>query len=130
MDSHKLRTGFLSREDYGKLVSALGVLVEAPIFIDDTPAVSVSEMRAKCRRLQQSQGRLDMIVVDYLQLASASVAGMGRRYLDVLAECESAVSKNVTENLYERHLKPLFLNGNGANPPIQARKRERTLSTV
>src|SRR5256885_1420989 len=65
VDSHKLRTGFLSREDYGKLVSALGVLVEAPIFIDDTPAVSVSQMRAKCRRLQQSQGRLDLIVVDY-----------------------------------------------------------------
>ena len=57
-------------------------------------------------------------------------AGMGRRYLDVLAECESAVSKNVTENLYERHLKPLFVNGNGANLHIQARKRERTLSTV
>lgn len=57
-------------------------------------------------------------------------AGMGRRYLDALQECESAVSKNVTTNLYERHLKPLFLNGNGAQPEIQARKKERTLSTV
>src|SRR5437016_3029170 len=80
VDSHKLRTGFLSREDYGKLVAGLGALVEAPIFIDDTPAVSISEMRAKCRRLQQSQGRLDLIVVDYLQLASASSPGTGRRY--------------------------------------------------
>ncbi|PYP89090.1 MAG: replicative DNA helicase [Candidatus Angelobacter sp. Gp1-AA117] len=80
VDSHKLRTGFLSREDYGKLVAGLGALVEAPIFIDDTPAVSISEMRAKCRRLQQAQGRLDLIVVDYLQLASASSPGTGRRY--------------------------------------------------
>ena len=80
VDSHKLRTGLLSREDYGKLVAGLGALVEAPIFIDDTPAVSISEMRAKCRRLQQAQGRLDLIVVDYLQLASASSPGTGRRY--------------------------------------------------
>src|SRR5436305_4403384 len=94
VDSHKLRTGFLSREDYGKLVSALGVLVEAPIFIDDTPAVSVSEMRAKCRRLQQSQGRLDLIVVDYLQLASASAAGTARRYENRSQEV-SAISRGL-----------------------------------
>src|SRR5260221_8177407 len=79
VDSHKLRTGFLNREDYGKLVAGLGALVEAPIFIDDSPGISLSEMRAKCRRLQQSQGRLDLIIVDYLQLMSAAPpAGGGR----------------------------------------------------
>ena len=51
VDSHKLRTGFLSREDYQKLVSALAALAEAPNIIDDTPGISMSEMRAKCRRL-------------------------------------------------------------------------------
>src|SRR5947209_83195 len=94
VDSHKLRTGFLSREDYGKLLGALGALVEAPIFIDDTPGVSISEMRAKCRRLQQSRGRLDLIVVDYLQLASASSPGTGRRYENRTQEV-SAISRGL-----------------------------------
>src|SRR5215831_5711093 len=70
VDSHKLRTGFVGRDDYSKLVSGLAALAEAPIFIDDTPSISISEMRAKCRRLQQSQGRLDLVVVDYLQLVA------------------------------------------------------------
>src|SRR5438445_7101229 len=68
VDSHKLRTGFLGREDYHKLVDGLAALAEAPIFIDDTPGVSVQEIRAKARRLQQKEGRLDLLVVDYLQL--------------------------------------------------------------
>lgn len=94
VDSHKLRTGFLSREDRGKLVEGLGMLLEAPIFIDDTPGISMSEMRAKCRRLQQSQGRLDMIVVDYLQLVSGSPAGGGRRYENRTQEV-SAISRGL-----------------------------------
>ena len=72
VDAHKLRTGFLGKEDFQKLTSALAVLAEAPIFIDDTPALSLHEMRAKARRLQQSQKRLDLIIVDYLQLMSAT----------------------------------------------------------
>jgi len=72
VDSHKLRTGFLAKEDYNKLVDGLGKLAEAPLFIDDTPGISLSEMRAKARRLQHQQGRLDMLVVDYLQLMSGS----------------------------------------------------------
>src|SRR4029077_2888682 len=75
VDSHKVRTGFIDREQGQKLVHALGELCEAPIFIDDTPGISLSEMRAKSRRLQQSQGGLDLIIVDYLQLMS----GGGRR---------------------------------------------------
>lgn len=94
VDSHKLRTGFLSREDRGKLVAGLGALLEAPIFIDDTPGISMSEMRAKCRRLQQSQGRLDMIVVDYLQLVSGTPAGGGRRYENRTQEV-SAISRGL-----------------------------------
>jgi len=94
VDSHKLRTGFLSREDRGKLVAGLGALLEAPIFIDDTPGISMSEMRAKCRRLQQAQGKLDMIVVDYLQLVSGSPAGGGRRYENRTQEV-SAISRGL-----------------------------------
>jgi replicative DNA helicase len=94
VDSHKLRTGFLSREDYHKLVAGLGALVEAPIYIDDTPGISISEMRAKSRRLQQSQGRLDLIIVDYLQLASAAPPGGGKRYENRTQEV-SAISRGL-----------------------------------
>jgi replicative DNA helicase len=94
VDSHKLRMGFLSREDRGKLVEGLGKLLEAPIFIDDTPGISISEMRAKSRRLQQSQGQLDLIIVDYLQLVSGSPAGGGRRYENRTQEV-SAISRGL-----------------------------------
>jgi replicative DNA helicase len=91
VDSHKLRTGFLGREDYGKLVQGMAALAEAPIFIDDSPGISITEMRAKARRLMQSQGRLDMVVVDYLQLVSG---GGGRRYENRTQEV-SAVSRGL-----------------------------------
>jgi replicative DNA helicase len=94
VDSHKLRMGFLGREDRAKLVAGLGALLEAPIFIDDTPGISISEMRAKSRRLQQSQGRLDLIVVDYLQLVSGAPAGSGRRYENRTQEV-SAISRGL-----------------------------------
>jgi replicative DNA helicase len=95
VDSHKLRTGFLGRDDYRKLVDGLAMLVEAPIFLDDTPSISLHEMRAKCRRLQQSQGRLDMVIVDYLQLvASAPLGAAGRRYENRTQEV-SAISRGL-----------------------------------
>jgi replicative DNA helicase len=95
VDSHKLRTGFLGRDDYGKLVNGLASLVEAPIFLDDTPSISLSEMRAKCRRLQQSQGRLELVIVDYLQLVAAAPLGSsGRRYENRTQEV-SAISRGL-----------------------------------
>ena len=94
VDSHKLRTGFVGRDDYSKLVSGLAALAEAPIFIDDTPSISMSEMRAKCRRLQQAQGRLDLVVVDYLQLVAGSPAGSTRRYENRTQEV-SAISRGL-----------------------------------
>ncbi len=95
VDSHKLRTGFLAREDYTKLVESLGRLADAPIFIDDTPGITVSEMRAKARRLQhQMNNRLDLIIVDYLQLMSGSAAGQGKRYENRTQEV-SAISRGL-----------------------------------
>ena len=67
VDAHKVRTGFLSQSDWPKLVSAAGKLSETRIFIDDTPGISVLELRAKARRLK-SQHDIELIVVDYLQL--------------------------------------------------------------
>jgi replicative DNA helicase len=68
IDAWKLKTGKLSEDDFSKLSDAMGILAEAPLFIDDTPALSILEMRTKARRLQVESG-VDLIVVDYLQLA-------------------------------------------------------------
>jgi replicative DNA helicase len=70
IDSSKLRTGRLEDTDWRKLGDALGSLSEAPLFIDDTPSISLMEIRAKCRRLKQKHG-LDLVIVDYLQLMSS-----------------------------------------------------------
>lgn len=68
IDAWKLKTGKLDEDDFTKLSNAMGELAEAPLYIDDTPALSVLEMRTKARRLQVESG-LDFLVVDYLQLA-------------------------------------------------------------
>src|ERR1700749_20669 len=90
VDAHKMRTGSLWQDDTRKLVRAMEQLAHAPIFIDDTPGISLSEMRAKARRLKQAQGRLDLIVVDYLQLMS----GGGKRFENRTQEV-SAISRGL-----------------------------------
>ncbi|HKX26631.1 MAG TPA: replicative DNA helicase [Blastocatellia bacterium] len=74
VDAHRLRSGMLNKEDWRHLALAVGELSEADIFLDDTPGISVLEMRAKSRRLKNEQKALDMLIVDYLQLMS----GRGR----------------------------------------------------
>ena len=73
IDAHKFRGGFLSESDYERLSHSLGVLAEAKVFIDDTAAIGVLEMRAKARRLMAEHG-LDLLIVDYIQL----MQGRGR----------------------------------------------------
>ncbi len=73
VDAHKLRSGYLGKTDWPKLTTAAGRLSEAPIFIDDSSALSVIEMRAKARRLKAEHG-LGLIIVDYMQL----MKGRGR----------------------------------------------------
>lgn len=90
VDSHKMRTGSLWREDMDKVVHAMEQLAHAPIFIDDTPGIGLSEMRAKARRLQQSKGKLDLLIVDYLQLMS----GGSRRFENRTQEV-SAISRGL-----------------------------------
>jgi replicative DNA helicase len=90
VDSHRMRTGFLPKEEFGKLFRAYDELSSAPIFIDDTPGISLSEMRAKAHRLKHSNSGLDLLVVDYLQLMSAG----GRRYENRTQEV-SAISRGL-----------------------------------
>ncbi len=68
IDAWKLKTGKLNESDFTALSDAFGILAEAPLYIDDTPGLSILEMRSRARRLQVEKG-LDLIVVDYLQLA-------------------------------------------------------------
>jgi len=75
VDSHKLNTGYLNKEDWGRLGRAAGALSQAKLFIDDSAAITMPEMRSKARRLSLEQG-LDLVIVDYLQLMS----GSGQRY--------------------------------------------------
>ncbi len=67
VDSHRVRTGYLESRDWPKLTNAAGKLAEAPIFIDDQPALSALEARAKARRMKVEHD-LDLVIVDYLQL--------------------------------------------------------------
>jgi len=90
VDSHRFRTGSLWQDDMRKISEAVEKLTLAPIFIDDTPGISLSEMRAKTRRLKQKQGALDLVIVDYLQLMS----GGSRRYENRTQEV-SAISRGL-----------------------------------
>jgi len=74
VDSNKVRTGKIEEDDWVKLATALGPLSEAPIYIDDTPGITVTEIRAKCRKLKMEKN-LGLIVIDYLQL----IQGSGKR---------------------------------------------------
>lgn len=71
IDQHRIRTGKLNDDDWPRVTSAVHMLSEAPLFIDDTPALSPGDMRARARRLAKEQGSLGLIVVDYLQLMKA-----------------------------------------------------------
>ncbi len=71
IDQHKVRTGKLEDDDWPRLTSAVGILSEAPIYIDDTPGLTPTELRARARRLAREHG-LGMIVIDYLQLMQGS----------------------------------------------------------
>jgi replicative DNA helicase len=78
LDQHKLRTGRLAPDDWDKLSSALGRLNEAPILIDETPALNAIEVRSRARRVAKQYGNLGLVIVDYLQLMQASSQGENR----------------------------------------------------
>jgi len=78
LDQHKLRTGRLGPDDWEKLSSALGRLSEAPMYIDETPALNAIEVRSRARRLSKQHGKLGLVIVDYIQLMQASTSGENR----------------------------------------------------
>ena len=78
LDQHKLRTGRLAADDWDKLSTALGRLNDAPIVIDETPALNAIEVRSRARRLMKQYGKLGLVIVDYIQLMQASSQGENR----------------------------------------------------
>ena len=78
IDQQRLKTGRLKDEDWPKLTSAIQKMNDAPIFIDETPALSSIELRSRARRLARKCGKLGLIIVDYLQLMSANAPGENR----------------------------------------------------
>ena len=82
LGSEKIRNGKLSEEEWQQLHSKIKALIKAPIYVDDTPALSIFELRAKCRRLQQRYG-IKVLIIDYLQLMTAGADMRGNREQEV-----------------------------------------------
>ena len=82
VDAHKVRTGYLATSDWPRLTAAAGKLSEAPIYIDDTPAISVMELRARARRLKSHHG-IKLIILDYMQLMRGSSMNMESRQQEI-----------------------------------------------
>lgn len=103
VDLQKIRSGYLKSEDWGRLTMAVGALHDAPIYIDDTPAQSVLEMRAKARRWKSELG-LKLIIVDYLQLMR------GRRSNDSREQEISEISRSLKAMAKELHVPVIALS--------------------
>ena len=83
VDQHNMRTGRLTDDDWARLSEAIGRLNQAPLFIDDTGALNALELRARARRLKRQCGKLGLLMVDYLQLMSASTHGQENRATEI-----------------------------------------------
>ncbi len=117
VDSSRLRTGHLNDHDWPKLVRATGMLAKAPIFIDDTPAISVLEMRAKTRRLK-SEFDIGLVVVDYLQL-------MRGRNTDSREQEISEISRSLKAMAKELHIPVIALSQ--LNRSLESRTDKRPM---
>jgi replicative DNA helicase len=85
LDQYKLRTGRLLGDEWRSLVDAAGVIISAPIYIDDTPSITVMELRSRARRLKAEKG-LNLIIVDYLQLMQGGTGRSGENRQQEISE--------------------------------------------
>ena len=78
VDSQSIRTGDLQETDWEKIMESAGTIGRSPLIIDDTPGITIAELRSKCRRYKQTHG-LDLIIIDYLQLMSGGKRSESRQ---------------------------------------------------
>ena len=90
VDSQSLRTGNLKDEDWEKLIESAGIIGKSSLIIDDTPGISISELRSKCRKFKLEHG-LDLIIIDYLQLMSGRVGGRSESRQQEISEISRAL---------------------------------------
>jgi replicative DNA helicase len=122
VDSHKVRSGYLSKEDWNRLAKTMSRLARAQIFIDDAPGISLVEMRSKARRLKAEHG-LDLLIVDYLQLMSGTAAGSRVRHENRQQEI-SAISRSLKGLAKELQI-PLIAVSQLSRAPEQRRGDHR-----
>lgn len=94
VDASRLRTGHLGESDWPKLTHGAGLLSEAPIYIDDTPGISILELRAKCRRLKADKG-LGLVMIDYLQLMSGHNAESRQQEISEISRSLKGLAKEL-----------------------------------
>lgn len=121
IDQHKIRTGKLTDEEWQRLTYALGKLHEAPIFIDETPGLNPTDLRARCRRLHRQCGRLGLIVIDYLQLMTSMKESDNRS-----AEL-SEISRSVKSLAKELHVPIIALSQ--LNRSLEQRPNKRPVAS-
>ena len=123
VNAHHLRTGRIGGEEWQRIIKVYGKLSQAPIYIDDTPGISILEMRAKCRRLKREKG-LDMLIVDYLQL----MRGGGRT--ESRQQEISEISRSLKELAKELHIPVLSLSQLSRAPEQRTGDRRPQLSDL
>ncbi|MEO7028176.1 MAG: replicative DNA helicase [Acidobacteriaceae bacterium] len=94
VNSRNIQTGFIPRADRDKLINALERLMNSKMFVDDTPGITLAEMRAKCRRLMQQEKRLDLVVIDYLQLMTGT-SGSNQKKFENRTQEVSSISRGL-----------------------------------
>lgn len=120
IDSGRLRTGHMHADDWSKLAKAMNEMGDCPIFIDDSPGASVTDIRAKCRRLCMEQNELGMVIVDYLQL----MEGSGPKKFDRVQEI-SQISRGL-KNL-ARELKAPVIALSQLSRAVESRQNKRPM---
>jgi replicative DNA helicase len=106
VSSHKLRTGDMSDEEFQKIINAKEEIAACPLFIDDTPAISVATIRSRCRRLARQPGGLGLVVIDYLQLLQASPGDRSDSRVQEL----SAITRDLKALAKELHVPVIALS--------------------
>ena len=120
IDQHRIRTGKLDDNDWPRVTSAVHMLSEAPLFIDDTPALSPTELRARARRLVKEHGSLGLIVVDYLQLMKVSGFKTDNRTAEI-----SEISRSLKALAKELHVPVIALSQ--LNRSLEQRQDKRPM---